>query len=435
MPKNGNCPLIEATQPTRHLAMSVTACILCVLLIQRQELDTNMNPTKAPLLAHTTRVFGNVTLTEQKQKDLGLEFIKLEALHKALAICSTMDISHSWGALGEAFLKFFFAAYFFAHNQDESEGALTTRIQNESCLAVISSYITASGLVVYTCTQKGQTTYCEDTAGAVFRRLVGAAVICGGPDMAVRLSRTLGIIVDMSTTSMKDIAAAYNLHRLARPSSRAPKALNNDLILRIQKVECMLGYQFNDPHLAIQATTHESAKALDPKKISYERLELLGDAVLEFAVTDLYYRRYPTTPIRKLRNFKSYILSNDALGSLFASLGLGVILDTDPQEYSDIWMNDADHVIQLRASGDTDFGGLHLDKILGDSMEALVGAVYADSGFSLEEVNKVLLRTLIPFVDGSNIECHIGRGMNCNTGGKRAQGSQDTPTNCKKQRK
>ncbi|KAF9147526.1 hypothetical protein BGX20_006630, partial [Mortierella sp. AD010] len=70
---------------------------------------------------------------------------------------------------------------------------------------------------------------------------------------------------------------------------------------------------------------------------------------------------------------------------------------------------DAKTVVCLRNSGVTDWKGLHLDKVLSDAMEALIGAIFVDSGFVLDAVQEALSLTLYPFVDRSTFKTSIGK--------------------------
>ncbi|KAF9999689.1 hypothetical protein BGZ79_006708 [Entomortierella chlamydospora] len=152
-------------------------------------------------------------------------------------------------ALGEVFLKFFLAAYFFVSCQDETEDALITRIQNESSKADLASHISASGLVFNVRTGLYNRKFDDNVAATVFRDILGAVIVVGWLDYAIRAARSL---------------------------------------------------------------------------VSYERLELLGDAVLEYVVAEYYYYKGPSVHINDFRKAKSHRLCNDAVGTLFIYLHLCV---------------------------------------------------------------------------------------------------------------
>jgi ribonuclease-3 len=118
-----------------------------------------------------------------------------------------------------------------------------------------------------------------------------------------------------------------------------------------------LGYRFGDPGLLDAALTHRSAG-----KVNYERLEFLGDAVLNFAIAVQVYRAYPDADEGELSRYRSSLVSGRSLAEAAAALGLGE---------------------QLRlGSGELKTGGFRRSSILADSLEALFGAVYLDGGLA-----------------------------------------------------
>lgn len=116
-----------------------------------------------------------------------------------------------------------------------------------------------------------------------------------------------------------------------------------------------LGYRFRDPALLEAALTHRSAS-----RTNYERLEFLGDSVLNFAVALLAFRTFPAAPEGDLSRFRAALVSAPALAAIGAGLELGD---------------------QLRlGSGELKSGGFRRDSILADSLEAILGAIYLDGG-------------------------------------------------------
>jgi ribonuclease-3 len=119
--------------------------------------------------------------------------------------------------------------------------------------------------------------------------------------------------------------------------------------------EARLGYAFRDPALLDAALTHRSAS-----RCNYERLEFLGDAVLNFAVAVLLYREYPQADEGDLSRYRAALVSGGSLAEVASGLGLGE---------------------QLRlGSGELKSGGFRRSSILADALEALFGAVYLDGG-------------------------------------------------------
>ena len=121
--------------------------------------------------------------------------------------------------------------------------------------------------------------------------------------------------------------------------------------------ESRLGYAFRDPALLDAALTHRSAS-----KRNYERLEFLGDAVLNFAVAVQLFREYPDADEGDLSRYRAALVSGSSLATVAIGLALGE---------------------QLRlGSGELKSGGFRRSSILADSLEALFGAVYLDGGIT-----------------------------------------------------
>jgi ribonuclease-3 len=131
--------------------------------------------------------------------------------------------------------------------------------------------------------------------------------------------------------------------------------------------ERRLGYRFRDPALLEAALTHRSAS-----RTNYERLEFLGDSVLNFVVALLAFRAFPTAQEGDLSRYRAALVSAPSLAAVAAALDLGD---------------------QLRlGSGELKSGGFRRDSILADSLEAVLGAIYLDGG--LESAQDVVARLL-----------------------------------------
>ena len=118
-----------------------------------------------------------------------------------------------------------------------------------------------------------------------------------------------------------------------------------------------LDYTFNDPQLFQKALTHRSAPGQ-----SNERLEFLGDAVLDFVISKILFRLAPDASEGDLSRLRSSLVKDSSLAAIAADLGLG------------------DHL--LLGSGERKTGGHRRKSILADALEALFGAVYLDAGIT-----------------------------------------------------
>jgi len=134
-----------------------------------------------------------------------------------------------------------------------------------------------------------------------------------------------------------------------------------------------LGYQPVDIALFMMAVTHRSADSRNN-----ERLEFLGDSVLNLVVAQQLFERFPQAPEGDLSRLRARLVSGASLAATAAELELGGIL-------------------QLGA-GELKTGGFRRESILADALEAVTGALYLEAG--LEVTRAVLLRVLAEQLDG-----------------------------------
>lgn len=117
-----------------------------------------------------------------------------------------------------------------------------------------------------------------------------------------------------------------------------------------------LGYDFNRNDLLIEALTHRSAGVRN-----YERLEFLGDSIVNFVIADRLFNIYPQYPEGDLSRLRASLVNKDGLARIAKDLGLGEYL--------------------ILGSGELKSGGHRRESILADTVEAIIGAVYLDGGF------------------------------------------------------
>ena len=136
-------------------------------------------------------------------------------------------------------------------------------------------------------------------------------------------------------------------------------------------LQARLQHQFSDPRLLTQALTHRSFGAEHN-----ERLEFLGDSVLNLAVSALLYERLQALPEGDLTKVRATLVRQEPLHQI--ALGLGL-----PE------------VLQL-GEGEIRTGGRRRPSILADALEAVIGAVYLDAGYGAAEA---LVRRLFDDVE------------------------------------
>ena len=157
-----------------------------------------------------------------------------------------------------------------------------------------------------------------------------------------------------------------------------------------EELEKKIGYRFKDRGLLKQALTHSSfANEQRINKLKdYERLEFLGDAVLELVSSDFLFHTNPQMPEGKLTKLRSSMVCEPALAYCAKDLMLG--------EY------------MLLGKGEEATGGRYRDSITSDAMEAVIGALYLDGGYTAAHdfIHKFVLSDLenkILFYDSKTV--------------------------------
>ncbi len=142
-----------------------------------------------------------------------------------------------------------------------------------------------------------------------------------------------------------------------------------------ERLEKALGYRFSRPELLRQALTHRSHSS--PHN---ERLEFLGDSILNCVVATLLYQRFAHLKEGELSRLRANLVRQESLAEIAARLSLG-------------------DVMRL-GEGELKSGGFRRPSILADTLEAIVGAIYLESGFtSAQGVIGQLYRTRLEQID------------------------------------
>jgi ribonuclease-3 len=139
-----------------------------------------------------------------------------------------------------------------------------------------------------------------------------------------------------------------------------------------EAIEDLLNVDFHDKELLHRALTHRSYAHEEcmPADSTYERLEFLGDAVLDVVVSDYLYRRHSGLNEGDLTRIRSYLVNMNSLADTARELGIGEHIFLSREERAD--------------------GGGEKASIIADALEALIGAVYLDQG--LDQAGSLCLR-------------------------------------------
>lgn len=156
-----------------------------------------------------------------------------------------------------------------------------------------------------------------------------------------------------------------------KPDPMAPDLNPKEFAVHMNPLERRMGYKFRNSLLLAEALTHPSL-SFERKTFHFDnqRLEFLGDAVLQLVVTHHFYRLFPGFSEGQLTKLRSRVVSREGLKKHAQALGLGNYL----------MLGRGEEASQGRSRAST----------LADAFEALVGAIYLDS--DLETVRRFILR-------------------------------------------
>lgn len=144
----------------------------------------------------------------------------------------------------------------------------------------------------------------------------------------------------------------------------------------LSKLEEKIKVIFTDKDLLLQALTHRSYLNENPaSRVGHnERLEFLGDAVLELAVTENLYAKFPDKPEGELTSFRAALVNAKMLAEVAGDIELNEFMLLSRGEAKDV--------------------GRARQYILANAMEALIGAIYLDQGYGI--VKDFLMRFVMP---------------------------------------
>lgn len=157
------------------------------------------------------------------------------------------------------------------------------------------------------------------------------------------------------------------------PIPTPPPGLSNALLT--QRLQQALGHTFSQPALLVQALTHRSHGACNN-----ERLEFLGDSVLNCSIACKLYEAFPDLPEGSLSRLRANLVCQDTLAEIAVTLKLG----------ESLWLGE----------GELKSGGFRRPSILADALESLFGAIFLDAGFdTAQRVIRGLFDPLIARID------------------------------------
>ena len=153
--------------------------------------------------------------------------------------------------------------------------------------------------------------------------------------------------------------------------------MNNRNMNNIEEFENIIGVSFINKDYLTEALTHRSYLNEHKECKSHnERLEFLGDAVLELVVSDYLFHKYPNRPEGELTSFRSALVKTDSLADTAKQMGIGERI--------------------LLSKGEEDTGGRTKNFLLANTFEAIIGGIYIDQGYDMskEFIYRFLIKKL-----------------------------------------
>jgi len=142
-------------------------------------------------------------------------------------------------------------------------------------------------------------------------------------------------------------------------------------------IEEKIGYEFKDKSLIKTAMSHTSYANEGKGRSSNERLEFLGDAILELIASDYIFKSYPKMPEGEMTKTRAYAVCEDSLSIVANRFGFSDFL--------------------LVGKCENKVNGRYRNSILADSVEATIGAIYLDAG--LDRAREFILPNIIPQIE------------------------------------
>ena len=204
--------------------------------------------------------------------------------------------------------------------------------------------------------------------------LIGAAFLEGGFDFAKRL------LYEFKLIGLRECEIAQSI-----------KETDN-----YESLEEDLGYVFKDKGWLVEALEHSSTN----KAYSYERLEFLGDAILDMVVMEFLFFKFPRAKPGSLSKMKSEVVNNKFLAYIATQLKLYFFLREDNPNLQEDVLNCAQVIEEMDFNSISDFNKIpdEDNKVLGDLFEAVIGAIYMDSS-SFEECKRVIIGLTLEFLE------------------------------------
>ncbi|KAK7380407.1 hypothetical protein VNO78_32917 [Psophocarpus tetragonolobus] len=229
----------------------------------------------------------------------------------------------------------------------------------------------------------------------VVEALIGAFLITGGEKAALLFMDWVGIKVNFNKIP-------YERHFDVHPEK----------LVNVSLLESKLKYSFQDRSLLVEALTHGSYMLPEVPRC-YQRLEFLGDSILDYLITRHLYNKYPGMTPGQLTDMRSASVNNNFYVRSSIKHGLHKhVLHTSQKLHKHIAIT-LDNFDKLSSSSAFGYESeTSLPKVLGDVIESLGGAILVDSGYNKEVVWQSIRPLLEPLVTPQTLKLDPVRELN-----------------------
>ncbi|KAI9344891.1 hypothetical protein BDR26DRAFT_168821 [Obelidium mucronatum] len=359
-----------------------------------------------PSILHRLQSF---CLMDETRTELEMPELTIQTLQQTFTCTSALE-SYSYERLeilGDAFLKFATSADLLKRHPNSDEGRLSSLrsavVSNQNLFNVARKFGFGGILVVSPFKPRNwrppsvfwdrgsqhsqaQGKFSIKRLADFVEALIGCALVDGGANSAAKLMIKFGLLDSRAI----DIVGGNHILSMGLTESAEfkPVVVVSNSGFNLEKLQTCIGYTFKNELLARQAMTHLSYVH---KSQSYETLEFLGDAVLDWIIMQYLYSTYTTLSPEVLTDLRQAAVNNESFCRLAASIGLhDFLLHTSPATAVQL----TSYLIHLSMPGAIEMDPLDVTqegpKVLGDLFEAIVGAVFVDSGYNLSIVWEML---------------------------------------------
>ncbi|TKY74840.1 Endoribonuclease Dicer-like 3 [Spatholobus suberectus] len=229
---------------------------------------------------------------------------------------------------------------------------------------------------------KGHRWMCSKTIADCVEALIGAYYVGGGLFASLSVMKWLGIGAELDLSLVDEAITAASLRTCVPKESE------------IASLEKKIGYEFSVKGLLLEAITHLSEKELGIG-YCYERLEFLGDSVLDLLITWHLYQSHTDIDPGLLTDLRSASVNNDN----FAQVAVRHNLHPHLLHSSGLLLSQISEYVKVISESDTrSLPSIRAPKALGDLVESIAGAILIDAKLSLDQVWKVFYPLLSPIV-------------------------------------